>query len=476
MSININIEVLNSFFESKSIWLNNLDYLQEDYKILVEKIEKYIKVKNEFPSKSLIKKSIPKFVPSDSKENILLRKRLDTIMSTILDYEASDLTTSELEDLLEEEYKKDIAMENTEKLVKAITDSNFTLVKDIAENLISVSASNAIDLKGTDTVELMDNIILTDNKVSSGLDFGLGTGAEHVPKGSMINLIGMSGGGKSILCIQAMINNFLKGRNQLMYNYELDMGEISLRIKSYISKVPATEIETGMYSVSDSHLRVKAVSYVLKREVTLIQAVDILNRNALEEFEKYPLRKNFLKIIASKGDHAYREGYQDDFLEDDLPTDLGILSYLDKFGDKIDDVYIDLITELEFEVPTHSEANDYKVFARKAKALAKKHSFRVWILNQVENENTPSGLLNNKYSKALAQTADLVLAVVSTVAMAEEDEVAICIKKCRHGIPNKVILCHRAFDVYTFQPTEDILWISDIVKRLEKQFKKDKKD
>jgi len=52
---NINIEVLNSFFEEKTIWLNNLDYLQEDYKLLVQKIEKYIKVKQEFPSKTVIK-------------------------------------------------------------------------------------------------------------------------------------------------------------------------------------------------------------------------------------------------------------------------------------------------------------------------------------------------------------------------------------------------------------------------------------
>jgi len=471
---NINIEIINSFFEEKNIWLNNLDYLQEDYKILVDKIEKYIKVKNEFPSKAIIKKSVPKFVPNDTPDNIKLRKRLDSIMSVICSQDKSDLTTTELEDLLEEEYKKDIAMTNTEKVVSAINDGNFELVKELANNLISVSASNAIDLKGSDTIELMDNIILTDNKVSSGLDFGLGTGAEYVPKGSLINLIGGTAMGKSVLALQSMLNNYLKGRNEQMYNYELDMGELSLRIKSHISKVPATEIEKGIYSVSDSPLRVEAVSYVLKREITLEQAVSILNRKALEEFENYPLRKNFLKIIASNGDHTYKAGYKEDFLEDDLPTDLGILNYLDKYGDKIDDCYIDLITELEFENPTHSEANDYKVFARKAKALAKKHSFRIWILNQVENESTASGLLNNKYSKALAQTADLVLAVVSSITMAEDNEVAICIKKCRHGVPNKVIPCQRAFEVYTFEPLGELLWISDIHERLEKQFKRKK--
>ena len=473
-NINSNIEVLNSFFEEKSIWLNNLDYLNEDYKLLVQKMEKYIKAKQEFPSKTIIKKSIPKFIGKDSTDNIKLRKRLDSIMNTLINQEKSDLTTSELEDLLEEDYKKDIAMNNAEKLVTAISDGNFDLVKDISNNLISVSASSATDLKGSDTIELMDNIVLTDNKVSSGLDFGLGTGAEYVPKGSLINLIGQTGGGKSILALQAMINNYLKGRNQLNFNYEMDMGEISLRIKSYISKVPASEIESGRYSVSDNPLRVKAVSYVLKREITLEQAVDILSREALEEFKQYPLRTNFFKIVASKGDHSFKDGYEDTFLEDDLPTDLGILSYLDKYGDKVDDCYIDLITEIEFEIPTHSEANDYKVFARRLKAIAKKHSFRAWLLNQVESESSASGLLNNKYSKGLQQTSDLVLAVVSSITMAEDGTVAICIKKCRHGVPNRVILCNRAFDVYTFNPTGDLLWISDIAEQLDKQFKRKK--
>jgi len=395
-------------------------------------------------------------------------------MNTVCNQDRTDLTTSELEDLLIEDYKKDIAMDNAEKLVTAISDGNFDLVKDISNNLISVSASSAIDLKGSDTIELMDNIVLTNNKVSSGLDFGLGTGAEYVPKGSLVNLIGQTGGGKSILTLQAMVNNYLKGRNQLMYNYELDLGEISLRVKSYISKVPASEIESELYSVSDNPLRVKAVSYVLKRDITLEQAVDILSRDALEEFEQYPLRPNFFKIIASKGDHEFKGGYQDNFLEDELPTDLGILNYLEKYGDKIDDCYIDLITELEFENPTQSEANDYKVFARKLKAIAKKHSFRAWLLNQVESESNASGLLNNKYSKALQQTADLVLAVVSSIAMAEDNMVAICIKKCRHSVPNRVILCNRAFDVYTFEPTGDLLWISDIAEQLDKQFKRKK--
>ena len=58
--------------------------------------------------------------------------------------------------------------------------------------------------------------------------------------------------------------------------------------------------------------------------------------------------------------------------------------------------------------------------------------------------------------------------------MAEDNTVAICIKKCRHSIPNKVILCNRDFEVYTFTPTGDLLWISDIAEQLDKQFKRKK--
>ena len=470
---NINLLVLRSFFDLNSVWLTELDFLKEDYRLIASKINHYIHIKNEFPSKAIIKANVPKFVSGEGTEVEATRKRLRAIMTAIIENdEKPEYTKSELYDLLVEDFKTTKAMEITQKLDKAVLDKDFNKVQKLTDELQrTTKESSNIILR--DSVDALVHIKSTDNKVSTGLDFGLETGAELIPKGSLINLLAGTGFGKSFLALQSMLTNFLEhDRNVVNFNYELDRTDIALRIKAFISRVNMQEIETGNFSVSTNRHRVNAVKYVLTRKIDIETATQIIISGDLSKFEKYPLRTNKLIIISAEGDSEYEVGYSGDFEEDELPNDQQLLEYVEKHGAELDDVYVDLITEITFKSPTHSESNDIKIFVKKIKALAKKFSFRVWILNQVADETSGYGLTTNKYSRSLAQTADLVLVIVSLDEMVENEESLIIVKKCRHGQPNQALVCKRELGISRFTPTGDIITLSEVIKKLNKQFSK----
>ena len=474
MNDNINLLVLKSFFEFKSVWLTELEFLKSDYALLTNKINQYIKLKNEFPSKAIIKNSIPKFVSGDSVEDEGTRKRLRSIMTAIIENDSEmEYTKSELYDLLVEDNISDKAMILIHQQGEALLKKDFDKIQRLSDQISKITKTGSnIVLK--DSVDSIIKIKTTDNKISTGLDFGLGTGLEIAPKGSMVNLLAGTGCGKSFLALQALLNNFLfHGRNVCNFNYELSRSEIALRIKSYISLVPAQEIEKEEYSNSNNVYRVKAVEYVLKRVIGIDKATEILIKGNLEEFEKYPLRTNKLHIICAEGEMNYESDYEGaDFVEDELPNDRQLLDYVEKHGEELDMVVVDLITELTFKNPTSSEANDIKLFVKEFKRLCKKYSFTGWVLNQTADETSSFGLLTNKYSRAIAQSSDLVISIISLDEMVENDETLIVIKKSRHSIPNQCLVCKRDFQIGRFTPTGDIIPLSEVIKKLNKQFSK----
>lgn len=473
MNNNINLLVLKSFFDFKSVWLSEIEFLKNDYALLASKINQYIKMKNEFPSKAIIKNSIPKFVSGDSVEDEGIRKRLRSIMTAIIENDSEmEYTKSELYDLLIEDNISDKAMTLIQQQGEALLKKDFDKIQRLSDQLLKITKTGSnIVLK--DSVDSIIKIKTKDSKISTGFDFGLGTGLEVAPKGSVINIIAGTGFGKSHLALQSMIVNFLyHDKNVCNFNYELSRPEIALRIKSFISRVPVEEIENESYSVSDNAFRVKAVEYVLKRKIDINKATEILVSKKLEDFEKYPLRKNKMIIICAEGEVEYSEGYDGDFEEDELPNDQQLLSYVEKHGNELDCVYIDLITELTFKHPTSSEAGDIKNFVKEFKRLCKKFSIMGFVLNQVQDEQSSYGLLHNKYSKSLAQTSDLVIAIVSLDEMVENNETLLVIKKCRHGQPNQALICSRDFSIGRFTPTGDIIYLSEVIKKLNKQFSK----
>ena len=473
MNENVNMLVLKSFFNFKNVWLTELELLKPDYALLASKINQYIKMKGEFPSKAIIKASIHKFITEVSAEADATRKRLNSIMVVIIENDFNlEYTRNELYDLLVEDNVMGNAMEIAQKLTEAILKKDFNKVQTLSDKIQQATKiGSKVLLK--DSVDSINSIKTKDSKISTGLDFGLDTGAELAPKGSLINIIAGTGFGKSFLALQSMLTNFLQhDKNVVNFNYELSRAEIALRIKSYISQVPVEEIEKESYSVSNNYYRVLATEYVLKRKIDIETATKIVASKDLSKLEEYPLRSNTLTLICAEGEAIYREGYEGDFEEEDLPNDKQLLAYIEKHGETLDCVYVDLITELTFQNPSQSEANDIKLFVKDFKRLCKKYSFLGFILNQTADETSSYGLLTNKYSRSLAQTADIVLAIVSVDEMVEDNETLIVIKKCRHAQPNQALVCKRDFSVGRFTPTGDIIFLSDVIKKLNKQFTK----
>ena len=104
--------------------------------------------------------------------------------------------------------------------------------------------------------------------------------------------------------------------------------------------------------------------------------------------------------------------------------------------------------------------------------MCKKYSFTGWILNQTADETSSFGLLTNKYSRAIAQSSDLVISIISLDEMVENDETLLVIKKSRHSVPNQCLICKRDFQIGRFTPTGDIIPLSEVIKKLNKQFSK----
>ena len=153
MNDNINLLVLKSFFDKGSVWLDEIELLQEDYAIFTRKLLS-IEIENgKLPSLSLTLKNVDK-LNFKVEDEIAYKKRLKAILIS-LDNIETDLNEEELMELLREDFLARNLQEEIPILTQFVIDKNFEKAKNSIFKLENyLSDGLAKDMSFEDNEEL----------------------------------------------------------------------------------------------------------------------------------------------------------------------------------------------------------------------------------------------------------------------------------------------------------------------------------
>ena len=434
--MNIQQEALHHFLQGCDI--KSEYFYHEDYKVICDKSLAYKNKNKSLPSVNFLLEYVNKL--SDDKEQV---DRVEDLLYVASKYKPELNTIYEVNELLLENFKKENIRDYTKALAKNLTEGNEGKVQYYADKISEINKLqlNGEDFRANDIKSDLDKGSLKVELIDSGF---LPTAHESVSKiarGSLISLIADTGFGKSLLSLNACVNQYLNGNNVVYLSYELPKPVVLARIISFISSVPIKEVMSEEYTMDESELRIKSAKAVLEYEIDFEKAFNrILKKKTFEDCKR---RDNYLKVVAiqSSGQHEV------DDLE--LPDNEGILSLLDEYTD-LDFFHIDLISEVQFRKSVGNYESDLSGFARELKAKALKHSSVIIIISQPSG-SSPQQIRFPKYAKSLRSSSDSNLIISSTPEMLQDNIAVLLCEKCRHSRNGLAIPMERHFETMGFR-------------------------
>jgi len=446
-------------------------YLTESYQLLYKKIKQYQRKKGSLPSAKFLNKSVSKF----SKDSDIISD-LDGITEALIDYDKEELTNDEVKELLLDDYKKRKVRDLAKLQAEATIEEKWELVDRYSNEIHKISSIRDDDRFLTRDIKQDIDVISTKTQtISTGIFPKDNLPISKVPTGSLVSITGRSGLGKSQMAIMSFINQGLDGKNCLLISYEMPKNIILARIKSYLAEVPYEEVESGNYSVSESKDRVTASEYTIKKDTDFESCLSLLKKSGEEALKELPDRENIMKILAANDKNSFDLARQKGEPIEDLPNDSDIISYLNEYGESLDCVYIDLISNVNFSNGFSSREENITSFVKELNHLGLIYGLVTYIVSQVKDEKSPYGYFQPKYSQEIYQSASLYIALVSTQELRESNAMAICLDKNRNGVDKKAFLAESGSGVMGMNymgQTEDMY---DIIEMMKKDLKGDKK-
>lgn len=465
--MNIKQEALYHYFQNNQV--ETRYFSSEDYKRIVDKSEVYRNKNGNLPSINFLFEYSNKL--SDDSEQV---NRLEDILYSIQKYKPELESIQEINELLLEDYKKDKIRDLTKKLALSQTEEKWGLADTLAREIGEISR---LELSSKDFIEndIKSDILEVSTKVDlvpTGFFSDKNYSISNIPRGSMILALGSTGQGKTLLTMAAAVERYLQGSNEIMISYELPKQQCIARIKSYITKVPISEIMTGVFTTEDSKLLLKASDFVLKRRVDIDTAYHLMCKDPNHTFEEFEIRPNYFKIIAALDAESFKKKKGKGQALEELPTDIEILNMITEFGDTLDYITIDLVSEINFTDKFLSTEQQLTIFGRRLKELCLLTSTNSIIVSQPENEKAANNLIYPKYSKALRSSCDMNLVLLATAEMEVDNMVAVCCEKTRHAVPNKAYICDADRSTMTFTPLDETYSIWQVIDEISKSLKK----
>lgn len=480
--MNINKTALKALLETNNPDEILTDYLLEDYKLLANKAKGFYQRKGEMPSVRLLGTKAKSFGAGSTKDEAKkhgekLYKLVDSLHNT-----ETDIKTSELNELIIDSYKQREIINLNEKIAEASLESDWDSIIDYSSQIEKINQLSCDDDFLTnddkDTGMYLDK---DDVRVSTGIYMGEFNGLTHTAPSSVITILAPSGFGKSLLALQSCINNFLIENKNVMYiSYELPKSQLFARIYAYITKVPISNINENSYSCQEEKDKMAVVDYVLQKQISLGDAITLYRKvkqesshqDAIQALKELPDRKNILKLIASTEKKSYEIAMKQGKRVTELPNDRELVTLLSKYGETLDDIYIDYISEVSFTESLSRELNITNL-SREIKAKALKYGFNTYLLSQVENEKNAYGAFEPKYAKSLVNISDVVLVAVGTKSLKKDGLIYISGRKVRNGEANKSYLFEADYETQTFEFTEEeSISMFDLQIEMAKEFKK----
>ena len=453
-------------------------YFTKDYAQIVSKVESFKKKNSKTPSIDFLLQYSSKMGQDKEQSD-----RIEDILYVVSKINSVDMSVDEVGQLFLEEYKSDRIRDLIKRSSTAIVDDNIGLVEKLSKEISQISSLNLSNKNYLEN-DIKKDFNLISKKleyVPTGMFSDMNYNFSKLPVGSLITTLAKSGYGKSTLLIQAMLNNYLAGRNVINFNFELQRGVIYSRLTACLTGVTMDEITTHTFLTQEASDLVFLSSFVFVYNITLPEATKELNnhkdRDSFEDYikSKYEIRKNKLKVVAAEDSAALELARTKNMKLDELPNDVELLELLEEYGLEMDDVYIDLISELDYADNYLGRELCLTTFSKKVKAMAMKHSFNVYLASQVENTKTFDGICTPKYSRAILQTSDVVLVLISTAELDKEGMVALLAAKNRHNRHDSALILNKKFECMQFVNTYQEVSVYEVEDEFNKENRKKEK-
>ena len=475
--MNINQTALKLYLDNK-LPQELTKYFIKDYAQIFSKVEMFKRKNNQTPSLDFLIQYASKLG-----EDIEQSNRIEDILYVVSKIKVVEMKVEEVGELFLDEYKSDKLRDLIKRSSQAVIEDNLNLIFEYSKEIGRISRLKY------ETMSYMQNDIKTDfNLVSKELEYvptGIFSDMEYnfskLPIGSLITVLGKSGTGKSTLLLQSMLENYLAGRNVINFNYELQKGVIYARLTACLTGVTMGEITKHDFLTQEASDLVFLSGVVLTYNISLAQAgLELKNnpdRDSFEDFikTKYEVRQNKMKIVAAEDLHALKLAKTNKIQLDELPNDEELLEILEEYGYEMEDVYVDLISEVSFVDGHLGRELNLTNIAKEIKALAMKQSFNAYLASQVENVKTFEGNCMPKYSKAIYGTSDAVISLISTKELEKEDMVAILADKNRHNRHDSALILNKKFECMQFINTYQEVSVYEVEDEFNKENRKKEK-
>lgn len=464
---NINLIVLKSLFTFKEFWLEDIEYLKEDYQILARKLLAYFMNKDAIPTEQFVLQNVTKF--SDEKD---VQKKLKNIMLAIMEADEITLTQEELQELLEEDYKDRQIQPLLLKAGEALKEKDFDKVKTELNKVDSVLEVGDSDLIYDDDKEFFEREDSSIVFKSTGL--WKDTLLSKVPEGSMVLISSRSKTGKTSLVIKSATENFLSGKDVYIVSYEVQRASLKNRMLSYISQVPLQEINEGVYSASDNRDRVALARYCVTRDTDFNSAKKVYLEKGWEGVKALPKRTNRLIIRASYTKEDIDELRKQGKKPRPMPNDVALLKELKLLNKNktLDYMYIDYVSLIPFADSKASREINISTFSRNFKEALLETSTIGFLLAQSKSKAEPHMPL---YSQSAILDCDMALSITPTKDMIAEGLTAVSLTFARHSEGFKSYIAQPRLEVQDFELMEDEVMefedLLDIVKKENKDTK-----
>lgn len=475
--MNINQTALKLYLDNK-LPQELTKYFIKDYAQIFSKVEMFKRKNNTTPSLDFLIQYASKLG-----EDIKQSNRIEDILYVVSKIKNVEMSVDEVGELFLSEYKSDMIRDLIKRSSTAIVEDNMVLVEKLSKEIASIS-SLSLNNKNYLENDIKKDFNLISKKleyVPTGMFSDMNYNFSKLPIGSLITVTGKSGTGKSSLLLEAMLKNYLSGRSVVNFNYELQRGVLYSRLTACLTGVTMEEITTHNFLTQEASDLVFLSSFVFTYDITLEQANKELtkhkDRDSFEEYikSKYEVRKNKLKIIAAEDSSALQLAKTKNIKLDELPNDVELFQLLEEYGEDMDDVYVDLISEISFVDNYLGRELCLTNFAKQIKAVAMKHSFNVYLASQVENTKTFDGNCTPKYSKAIYGTSDVVLTLISTSELNKEGMVALLAAKNRHNRHDSALILNKKFECMQFINTYQEVSVYEVEDEFNKENRKKEK-
>lgn len=364
------------------------EYFSADLRIIYKSIAKFYDDYNKLPSFSELQLY---------SRNAQAQDALVLLMSSNVPEDATlDIAT----DILVDEHVQNMALTGIEKLVTNITGYN-------AEEIIASISEVAYDIESR--VKIASNIVTLDELnlfeeensktfIPLGLNNRMDSQITGALRGELLLLGGKRGHGKSLVCANMCVNEYLQGFVVPYYTIEMRAGQIYRRLAAIESEVDAMRLRSGTSSDEEK----------LKLAVNLVKKFEVDPNDFLNEFRTR--NNDFLWLQESLRKRAkLRESNQMIIIDNpqlSLPDiDNSLQKLKARHGDKIRMVIVDYINQIKPSATTVDKF-DWKeqvALASTLKAFAEKHDVIMVVPYQIDNSGEA------RFSKGILDSPDYAI-------------------------------------------------------------------